>query len=137
MKLSTKARYGLNAVCVLAENYGEVLTLQKIADGAGITEQYLEQLFLVLRKSGIVGAQRGAGGGYFLAKDPSELSVGEVARILEDGLEIVDCISGECNNKSKCKTYGVWRKVYDAINKTLDDISIASLVNDCKCKKQS
>ena len=130
MKLSSKARYGLKAMCCMADYYGKgVLSLPQMAQSIGVSEKYLEQLIAVLRKAGFVDANRGANAGYFLAKAHKDINVGEGWRALEDGLVIVDCISGECEGKCKCQTYNVWNKLYNAINECLNAMSLESLLN--------
>ncbi|MBD5085953.1 MAG: Rrf2 family transcriptional regulator [Clostridiales bacterium] len=145
MKLSSKARYGLKAMCYMAENYGNgVVALPVMSESTGVSEKYLEQLLSSLRKAGLVDANRGANGGYFLAKAPKQISVGEIMRVLEDGLVIIDCLSGECGGQCKCQTssgddcncdekcncqtYDVWNNLYKAINECLDSMSLASLI---------
>lgn len=137
MKLSAKARYGLKAMCYMAQHYGDgdnVIALNAIASGICASEKYLEQLLATLRKANLVNTARGANGGYCLAKSPSDISVGDIVRALEDGLKIIDCLSGECSNecgnaqKCDCSTYDVWNKLYYAINDCLDKMSLASVV---------
>ncbi|MDE6473753.1 MAG: Rrf2 family transcriptional regulator [Clostridia bacterium] len=142
MKLSSKARYGLKAMCYMADRHGEgVISLSTMSSSIGVSEKYLEQLISTLRKAGLISANRGANGGYFLSKSPEEISVGEIIRALEDGLVIIDCLSGECDSKCgcstnpcdgdgkcNCKTYNVWNKLYEAINDCLDSMSLSSLI---------
>ena len=142
MKLSSKARYGLKAMCYMADRHGEgVISLSTMSSSIGVSEKYLEQLISTLRKAGLISANRGANGGYFLSKSPDDISVGEIIRALEDGLVIIDCLSGECDSKCgcstnpcdgdgkcNCKTYNVWNKLYEAINDCLDSISLSSLI---------
>lgn len=142
MKLSSKARYGLKAMCYMADRYGEgVISLSTMSSSIGVSEKYLEQLISTLRKSGLISANRGANGGYFLSKAPEQITVGEIIRALEDGLMIIDCLSGECDSKCgcsanpcdgdgkcNCSTYDVWNKLYEAINDCLDGISLSSLI---------
>lgn len=129
MKLSSKARYGLKAMCYMAENYGNgVVSLPTMAESTGISEKYLEQLIATLKKAGLVEATRGASGGYRLSRSPEKINVGEILRELEDGLVIVDCISGDCADKCMCNTYNVWNKLYKAINSCLDEMSLDSLI---------
>ena len=91
MKLSTKGRYGLRALIDLAR-YSEYnpVSITSISDRQDISERYLEQLMAMMKKSGLVKSVRGAGGGYILAKDLSEISVGDVLRSLEGNLEPVE-----------------------------------------------
>ena len=129
MKLSVKSRYGLKVMLTLAENYGNgTMPLSYVASQTDISEPYLEKLFSMLKKANLVVATRGASGGYELIRAPKDISVGEVVRGLEDGLEIIDCINGSCEEQNKCVAYGVWNKLYHAINDTLDSISLESLI---------
>ncbi len=135
MKISSKSRYGLRAVCYMAEKFGQgVCALSAIAEDLGVSEKYLEQLMSALRKAGLVQSKIGAQGGYYLEKDPTQISVGQILRVLEDGLMIVDCISGDCtskcgqNQKCQCHTINVWNKLYKTINECLDNITIASII---------
>ena len=88
MKLSTKGRYGLRAMIDLARySEEEPVSIGSIAMRQGISERYLEQLVAKMKKAGLVKSIRGASGGYVLAKDSSEISVGDILRALEGSLE--------------------------------------------------
>ena len=79
MKLSTKGRYGVKAMFDLALHHGEgPIALKSIAERQGISEHYLEQLIAVLRKAGLVKSVRGAQGGYSLAREPENITVGDI-----------------------------------------------------------
>ena len=92
MKISTKGRYGLRALIDLAQ-YSEIepVSISSIATRQAISEGYLEQLMSMLKKAGLIKSIRGAGGGYVLARDMSEISVGDVLRVLEGSLQPVEC----------------------------------------------
>ena len=84
MKLSTKGRYGLRALIDLAQYSGEApVSITSISSRQDISERYLEQLMAMLKKAGIVSSVRGAGGGYILAKDMKDISVGDILRALD------------------------------------------------------
>lgn len=137
MKLSTKAQYGLKACFYLAENKGQrPLSVERIAEIAGISGAYLEQLMIPLKKAGVVVSVRGANGGYALSKDPKEQSVGEIVRVLEDNLELVDCISGGCKNMGECPTCELWYQLSERINGFLDGVTLYDLQTDFKKKRQ-
>ena len=113
MNISTKGRYGLRAVLDLATNYGDrPIVLSTIAERQDISEGYLEQLMGPLKKAGIIASARGAQGGYYLARDPKEIYVGEVFRALEGPLALVACISEEnteeCERKDYCGSAFIW-----------------------------
>lgn len=127
MKLSTKSRYGLKAVYILAKNYGEVVPLSTLSKEIGVSSGYIEQLMRLLKKDNIVNSERGLLGGYVLSKEPKEILIGEVMRSLEDNLEITDCLSkAPCT--MTCSTRKVWERIYSAINDTLDKVTIEDML---------
>lgn len=137
MKLSTKGRYGLRALIDLAK-YGEQypVSITSISDRQGISERYLEQLMSMLKKAGLVKSVRGAMGGYMLAKDLEQISVGDVLRALEGSLEPVEC-SGlhpeeGCKSADSCVTKYVWQRINESISQTVDEMKLAQLVEESK-----
>ncbi|HAX50796.1 RrF2 family transcriptional regulator [Muricomes intestini] len=137
MKLSTKGRYGLRALIDLAQYSGnEPVSITSIAGRQEISERYLEQLMALLKKEGLVKSIRGASGGYVLAKDLSEISVGDVLRALEGSLDPVEC-SGlnpdeGCKAADVCVTKYVWQRINDSINQTVDEMRLDQLVEEQK-----
>ena len=92
MKLSTRAKYGLKALIDLGlYSEKEAVSLQSIAGRQNISVSYLEQLMALLKKAGLVKSVRGAAGGYFLGRPAEEISVGDILRVLEGGLEAATC----------------------------------------------
>lgn len=133
MKMSSKARYGLYVAVELAKAYSQVdvLTVSSLAQSTGVTEKYLEQIIALMKKANIVKSMRGAGGGYKLTDSPSNVTVGQVLRAVEDNLEIVDCLHKEgCSNKCNCVSHNLWAKLYENINNYLDTISLLQLAED-------
>ena len=133
MRISTKGRYAVRVMLDLAvNNTGEYIKVKQIADRQGISEKYLEQIIAVLNKAGYVKSNRGAKGGYRLAKDPSEYTVGQILRLTEGSLNPVPCLDGcgeeECFRYDTCETVEVWKQLADAINGVVDNITIADLV---------
>ena len=132
MKITTKGRYGLRAMVDLAgcEENGPV-SIHSIAERQGISDGYLEQLIGKLKKAGLVESTRGATGGYRLAKAAEEISVGDILRALEGSLHPIDCpeIDAEysCANEGACVTKLVWKKIGDAIEDTVNHISLQDL----------
>ena len=85
MKISTKGRYAVRVMLDLAlNNNGECIKVKEIAARQGISEKYLEQIIAVLNKAGYVKSVRGAQGGYRIAKDPADYTVGMILRLTED-----------------------------------------------------
>lgn len=137
MKLSTKGRYGLRALIDLAQ-YSEVepVSISSIAERQNLSERYLEQLMSLLKKNGLIKSIRGAGGGYVLARNPQEISVGDVLRALEGNLEPVECTGysqdEECAASGGCVTKYVWKRINESINRTVDEIKLDTLVEESK-----
>ena len=137
MRLSTRGHYGLKAMFDLAHNYGSgPISLKTVAERQNLSDHYLEQLIAMLRKAGLVKSMRGAKGGYFLAREPSEIRVGDVIRALEGPIAPVHCVSetdpGNCNEADYCITRTVWARVRDGIAKVLDSITLADLCREAE-----
>lgn len=138
LKITTKGRYGLRALIDLAR-YSEIepVSINSIATRQGISERYLEQLMTLLKKAEIIKSIRGAGGGYVLAKDISDISVGDVLRALEGSLESVECTGfsqeDSCEAAGGCVTKYVWKRINESINQTVNEISLKQLVEESKC----
>ena len=133
MKMSSKARYGLYVAVELAKAYSQadMVTVSSLAQSTGVTEKYLEQIIALMKKANIVQSLRGASGGYKLTDEPSNITVGQVLRAVEDNLEIVDCLHKDgCSNKCNCVSHNLWAKLYDNINNYLDTISLLQLAED-------
>ncbi len=139
MKVSTKGRYGLKAMIYIASNSKDsCVSLRNISEHEGISENYLEQLIAQLKKNGLLISVRGAHGGYKLSKESKNISVGDILRALEGSLSPVDCIDNNSNKEctcgsncgTMCNTIEVWKKIDESISKTVDSISLESLIND-------
>ena len=134
MKISTKGRYGLRAIIDLALNSnGEHVSLVNIAERQDISKNYLEQVFSTLRKADIVKSVKGAQGGYELAKDPSEITAGEILRALEGSLSVVNPSNeNESNTIEKCIKKNVWNKIDESVNTVIDNTTLEDLISEYK-----
>ncbi|NMA66240.1 MAG: Rrf2 family transcriptional regulator [Clostridiaceae bacterium] len=136
MKVSTKGRYGLRAmVDLVIYSKGECLALSAIAERQNISTNYLEQVFSALRKAGLVKSIKGAQGGYYLDKDPADISVGDVLRVLEGKLSIAESTEEqnmEQNTIKYCLKTMVWDKIEERINEVVDAITLEDLANEYK-----
>ncbi|KQL48860.1 Rrf2 family transcriptional regulator [Brevibacillus choshinensis] len=125
MKISTKGRYGLTIMMELANRNGEGPTsLRSIAQRHDLSEHYLEQLIAPLRNAGLVKSIRGAYGGYVLAKQPEEISAGDVIRVLEGPISPVEFAEEE----DPAKRY-LWLRIRDSISSVLDSTSLQDLIS--------
>ena len=136
MKLSTRGRYGIHAMYDLACHYNSgPQPIKTIAERQAIPEAYLEQLFASLKRDKLVNSLRGAQGGYTLARPPQEITVGDVLRTLEGGLNLVDCLLEEdtCGKSCACPSRVVWMKIRDGLNAIVDGITLQDMINDYQC----
>jgi Rrf2 family protein len=107
-----------------------------VAERQHLSENYLEQLIAKLRKAGLVKSVRGAQGGYILAREPGQITVGDIVRVLEGPIAPVYCVSEEdpgcCDEADYCITRTVWARVRDGIASVLDGISLADLCREAE-----
>ncbi|WP_108669487.1 cysteine metabolism transcriptional regulator CymR [Peribacillus acanthi] len=125
MKISTKGRYGLTIMIELARKHGEGPTsLKCIAQTHDLSEHYLEQLIAPLRNAGLVKSIRGAYGGYVLAKEPNQITSGDIIRVLEGPITPVEGIEDEEPAKRE-----LWIRIRDAIKDVLDSTTLEDLAS--------
>lgn len=134
MKLSTKGRYGLMAMFELALEYGKgPIPLRSIAEKQGLSDNYLEQLFSVLRRHQLINSVRGAQGGYMLSRAPNEITAGDILRCLEGDIIPADCTSEdavECEKEDSCATKLVLVKLKNSIDNVIDSITLQDMLKD-------
>jgi Rrf2 family protein len=132
MTISTKGRYALRIMMDLANHIGETIKLKDIAARQEISEKYMEQIISVLNKAGYVRSNRGAQGGYQLVMAPKDYTVGMVLRLTEGSLAPVECLSDNalpCEREGKCATIEVYKRIYDAVNSVIDNMTVQDLLD--------
>ena len=131
--ISTKGRYALRVMIDIAENGdGNYFPLNDIAARQNISEKYLESILVVLTRGNLLIGLRGKGGGYKLAKEPKEYTIGSILRLTEGSLSPVACLKEEakpCEKQDICKTLPLWKGLNDVINNYLDNITLDSLTD--------
>jgi Rrf2 family protein len=135
--ISQKAKYALRALVALAkaEKPDETLFISDIAEQQRIPKKFLEQILLDLKHHGIVVSRRGKAGGYLLLKKPSEITFGEVLRIIEGPIAPLPCLSRmayrrceDCQGEESCEVRRVFARVADSTRAVLDGTTIADCV---------
>ena len=132
MKLTTRSRYGTRMALDIAQNGAErPVRISDIAQRQGVSVKYLEKLIRELKQAGFIRSKRGPKGGHMLAKKPEEISVGEIVRILEGDISLVECKTKEstCPRFEECITRNLWVKASDAMYDTLNNITLGDLLN--------
>ena len=131
MRISTKGRYALAVMLDLSiYDTGENIPIKTIAKRLNLSGKYLEQGVGVLTKAGFVKSVRGSSGGYRLAKQPKEYTVGAILRLTEGSLAPVACVEdGEPASEADSGVImTVWQELNDAINSVVDRITLEDLV---------
>ena len=136
--ISTKGEYGVRIMVDLARHYGErPRSLTDISQAEMLPLAYLEQLVKLLREANppLVTSTRGAHGGYRLNRNPEDISMGEIVRVLEGPIAPMICATeGEmtqiCGFLDSCKTKYLWAKLRDVVAQTLDSMTLADQVKE-------
>lgn len=138
MRLTTKSRYALQAICDLAMNYaGGPLSIRNISRRQNISTAYLSQIFNKLKKKGLVRSIRGPGGGYLLAKQLDEVNVKDIIQALDEPFLPVFCLDEEmesqsCLRQKDCVPRIVWKKLGEKITEILENTTLADLCNEAR-----
>jgi len=130
MWVSTKAQYGMRALVEVAVGGDRPTSLKTVADRQELSHQYLEQIFAVLRRAGVVESVRGARGGYRLARRPDRITALEVVELLEGSVAPVACLDDDdtCGRVGACSTEPLWREVDAAVRRVLEGTTLADLM---------
>jgi len=133
LKFTTRAQYGLQIMVDLAQNYarGEPIPLFQVAERQGLSEGYLEQLIIYLRKGSLVRSVRGVQGGYLLIGEPARITAGEIVRRLEGPLTLTGYINEDnqklCARAETCAMRVMWERIGELVANVLDSITLADL----------
>jgi len=133
MRMSTKAQYAVRALVSLnLTSEGEPVSIKDISARENISLNYLEQLFVKLRRGEIVRSVRGPGGGYVLARSAAEIRVDEIIDTVEETLVPVSCMEadGSCKCSSECATQSVWQGLGNQIRSFLASMTLEDLTNE-------
>ena len=139
MKLSTKGRYAARLMLDLAVNYGGgFVHLKDVARRQGISRKYLGHLIPPLKKAGLVSSNRGAHGGYRLAKAPGDISLGEIISAVEGDLALVECVAAPevCDRVGSCVTRDIWEMTGERIMELLDSVTLQDMVDQHRRKQE-
>jgi Rrf2 family iron-sulfur cluster assembly transcriptional regulator len=137
MNLTTKGRYAVMAMADLAMQGGTTpITLSEIAIRQNIALNYLEQIFMKLRKKGLVKSVRGPGGGYIIPIEPVTIKIADIVIAVDESIKMTRCADnknqepGGCmHGKSRCLTHNLWDGLGHQIFKYLNSISLADICN--------
>ena len=133
MKLSAKSRYAARILIELAkETSHNPMSASTLSLNTGVSVQFVEQILKPLKQKGLTKSIRGAAGGHRLARAAADITLGEVVRLMEGGIQLTVCCSDKkvnaCPRAKTCPTRSAWKHVSTALEKELEEITIASLL---------
>ncbi|MEP0131465.1 MAG: Rrf2 family transcriptional regulator [Eudoraea sp.] len=136
--LSKKTKYGLKALTYLAsQSKREPVQISEIARHENISQKFLESILLTLRKTGFLGSKKGKGGGYYLIKEPGEILLTTVIRVLEGPIAMVPCVSlnfyekcDDCPDENKCAVHKLMLQVRDSVLEVYRNNTLADLISE-------
>jgi Rrf2 family protein len=147
MRLSKRGEYGLRAMIDLAlweaENGTRYVQIKEIAEREQIPPKFLEQILLTLKNAGLINSRMGINGGYYLSKPASEITLGQIVRVLDGPLAPIRCVSQMayescgCPDEENCGLRLVMLDVRNAISGILDHTTLSQIVNRVEKNRNS
>ena len=141
MRITYKGDYALKALLDLTLHYEQkISTINDVAKRIDAPVKFLEQVLLDLKKGGFVESRRGNVGGYQLAKDPADITIGEVVRFIDGPIEPIACVEkgySNCVDLNKCVFKNIWKKVVRATSDIIDNVNFADLAGQVSAKQEA
>ena len=142
--ISKKTKYGLKALAYLAQQPQNTrVQIGMIAESENISQKFLESIMLTLKKSGFLSSKKGKGGGYYLLKEPHEIKLASVFRILEGPIAMVPCVSlnfyekcEDCPNEEECNVHRLMIQLRDNALAILENNTLADFIKSQKRKRK-
>jgi Rrf2 family protein len=141
IRLSTKGRYGTRLMLNLAHNYNngnDAIILKNVSDEENISIRYLEQIIIPLKINKLVKSIRGAGGGYILARHPSQIKLSNILDSLEGTMCLVECVEDDdyCKRTKECATHEVWKEASLMLKDYFESLTLKDLADQEDKKKK-
>ena len=136
--LSKKTKYGIKALTYICGHGSDgPIPISIIAEAENISHKFLETILLTLRKGGILASKKGKGGGYYLLKDPNEVFMSDIIRLLSGPIAMVPCVSlnyyekcDDCPDEATCGINRLMLEVRDSTLKVLKGKSLSQLTKE-------
>ena len=135
--LSKKTKYGIKALTYLARQEDKTpVSIATISQSENISLKFLESILLTLPKNGLLGSKKGKGGGYYLLKEPNEIQMTAVMRVLEGPISMIPCVSlnfyekcDDCPDENACAVHKLMAQLRDSSLKIFRNTTLADLCN--------
>ena len=132
IRLSKLADYGVVLMTHIAQSDARLHTAHAVAQATRIPEPTVGKILKAMSRQGLLDSQRGAGGGYSLAREPDAIRVTEIISAVDGPIALTSCLDSAgavCTLETFCPTRTNWHKINDAIRRALDEISLADMMN--------
>jgi Rrf2 family protein len=142
IRVSTKGRYGTRLMLNLARHYNsgnKAVILRNVAEEEQISIRYLEQIIISLKIYKLVKSIRGAGGGYSLARKPSEITICQILEALEGTCGLVECVEDKdfCKRIPVCAAYEVWKEASQILKGYFERLTLQHVLDLCEKKAKA
>ncbi|MDD5044411.1 MAG: Rrf2 family transcriptional regulator [Candidatus Omnitrophica bacterium] len=141
MRITYKGDYAINTILDLAVHYNKSLvTIHELARRSDMPIKFLEQVLLELKRGGFVKSKRGKVGGYFLAKHPAQIKLGDVIRFIDGPIEPIACVEKRysgCNIIERCVLRKIWQEINLATSNVVDNVTFEDLLNQINVQKET
>lgn len=144
VKVSTRGDYASRALLSLALHEGDAAaptSVRDLAERTGLPQPYLEQILLALKGAGLVRSKRGVGGGYVLARQPSDITLGQIVSAVDGPIAAGDFgaphTNGACDHEGQCVLLAVWMEVGHHMRTQLDSFTLADMVERARGNQPS
>ena len=135
--LSKKTKYGIKALVYLAKQEDRIpVQISVISESENISRKFLESILLTLKKNGVLGSKKGKGGGYYLLKEPKDIPMTTVMRLLEGPIAMVPCVSlnfyekcDDCPDENACAVHNLMIEVRDSTLNIFNNKSLSDLIS--------
>ncbi|MBT3317249.1 Rrf2 family transcriptional regulator [bacterium] len=132
MRITTKVRYGLRALLQIAVSYdGTPVPLSTISENQEISRKYLEQLVASLRREGLLGSKKGVRGGYYLTREPIDITLWDVFVCMEGCAPLVECVPepDSCTRSEFCTTRSIWELLDHKLQQFWESFTLQDLID--------
>ncbi len=131
MRLSTKGRYATRILLCISRLEGDLpVSKKRISEQEGISTDYIEQIIVPLKNTGLVSSVRGLRGGFRLAKDPADITVFDILSASEGNINLVGCLAEGCSKSDTCVVQRVWQGASDVLQDYFSKITLKELHDD-------
>lgn len=131
MRLSTKGRYATRILLCIARLEGDrPVSKKRISEQEGISTDYIEQIIVPLKNTGMINSVRGVHGGFRMAKDPADITVFDILSASEGSINLVGCLAKGCSHSDTCVVQQVWEGAGDVLKEYFSKVTLGQLLDE-------